>query len=122
MGVQLVDLKKDRRTVIIPICIGQVPETGEDLMADLNVTYRPSGYTANTELEFNAMLEGKWKSEMGLEFLLRLLIEWDLEEDEDVPYPLEKAALGDLPSDFITQVIRGVSEDMGKARARSNGS
>jgi hypothetical protein len=121
MGVKLVDLKRDQRTILIPISLGENAD-GEQVTEDLRVTYRPSAYTANAELDFNSKLKGDWKSEMGLAFVHTLVIEWDLEGEDGQPVAITMAALADLPSSFVGEVIAGIGKDMGKAAERSNAS
>lgn len=122
MGVKLADLTADRRKVAIPLNMGENPDTGEQNVQDLNVVYRPSAYTANTEKELNVLRQSDWKSEMGLTFLTTLVVSWDLEEDDGTPYIITKESLASLPSTFISQVMAGIAGDMGKAAARSNDS
>lgn len=121
MPVKLVDLKRDRRTVTIPVLTGN-DELGNEHFDDLKLTYRPSGYTPNAELAFNEALKDEWKSKMALDFITTLVTEWDLEGEDDAPYPITLAAVADLPTPFITSIITGIAEDMGKVRGPLNGS
>lgn len=120
MPVKLIDLKRNQRTVSIPVSMG-TNDDGEEVNEHLVVTYRPSAYTANAELNWNAKRDGDWKSEMGMQFVLDLVISWDLEDDDGV-YPITKDALAELPTDFIGLIIGGIAGDMGKAGARSSDS
>lgn len=115
MGVKLVDLKRDQRTVVIPIPVGEAD--GVVVTEDLTVTYRPSAYTGKTEQELNALSKEEWKSEMGLSFINRLVISWDLEGEDGAVFALDIESLATLPTTFIGDVIQGVAQDMGKARA-----
>ncbi len=122
MGIKLADIKADRRQITVELDMGESPETGEKVTEALVVVYRPSAYTANTELTLNSLRQSEWKSEMGLAFLEALVVSWDLEQDDGEPYPITKESLAELPSTFIAMVMYGVAGDMGKAVARSNGS
>lgn len=116
MPLKLTDLQKDRRTITFAIPIGTNETTGEEVTEELTVTYRPSAYTGKTEKELNELLKGEWKSAMGLEFVHRLVVRWDLEGEDDQPYPTSIDALSELPSTFIGEVITSVANDMGKVR------
>lgn len=143
MPVQLADLKRDRRTVTIDLPMGE-NDDGEMTTEPIVVTYRPSAYTANAELDFNDKLKGDWKSEMALAFVHTLVVEWDL-MDGDEKYPLwpqhpdnfkpdgtiksakegydhDLPCLAALPQPFMGHVIAGIAGDMGKAAAASNAS
>lgn len=116
MGIRLVDLTKDRRTLTVPIAVGE-DDAGEPTTEPLVLVYRPSAYTANTEREMNVLRESDWKSALGLSFVETLVVSWDL-EDDGKPFPIEKERLAELPSNFISAVISGIADDMGKALAR----
>lgn len=118
MGIKLADIKADRRKVAIELTLGENPETGEEVTETLNVVYRPSAYTANSELELNQLRDSNWKSEMGLRFVEMLVVSWDLEDDDGNPFPINTQSLADLPSSFIGRVVGGIGDDMGKALAR----
>lgn len=120
-GIKLADLQQDRRPIIIPIVI-QAVEVGGDLTEDLSLTYRPSAYTGKTEKELNELAKGEWKSEMGLQFVKKLVVSWDLETDDGKPFPIEIDNLAELPSSFVGEVISGIADDMGKDRRNSKSS
>lgn len=115
MAVKLVDLQRDQRTVKVDIPIAE-DDDGAVIYDQLVVTYRPSAYTGKTEKELNEILKGDVKSAMGIEFVKRLVISWDLEAEDGSPYPLSEDALYELPGTFIGDVITGVAGDMGKVR------
>lgn len=110
MPIKLVDLKRDQRTIEIPIGIG------DDAEETLTVTYKPSEYSSKTEAELNTILQGDVKSLMGTTFVQRLVLSWDLIGDDGEPYPITLDSLAELPSTFIGDVVGGVAKDMGKAR------
>lgn len=142
--VKVSDLTSNRTTITVQIPMG-LNEDGEMMHEPLVVVYRPNAYTANTELDLNEKRDSTWKSALGLSFVNALIESWDLQTDDGEPYPLwiehpdnlagdggrksvkdgynsDLPCLAALPSNFIGQVIEGVSEDMGGDEADSSGS
>lgn len=119
MGVKLADLQRDKRTIEFPVRVGE-SDTGEELTEQVTLTYRPSKYTGKTEKELNALGKDEWKSALGLTFITTLVISWDVQDEDDTPFPLEIERLSELPSSFVGECISAIADDMGKVRRSSS--
>lgn len=115
MPVKITDLQRDKRSIEFMVNVGE-NEVGEALQEMVKLTYRPSAYTGKMERELNELQKGEWKSALGITFLQRLIIEWDVEDVDGTPFPMDTERLAELPSPFIGEVITGIADDMGKSR------
>lgn len=121
MPIKLTDLKRDRRTLTIPIVVGQ-DELTNDVTEDLVLTYQPSKNTPRSEQAFNEALKDEWKSKAAIGFLTNMVVDWDLQDDGGDPYPITEDAMAELPQAFLTAIIKAIGDDMGKGQAPSSDS
>ncbi len=75
--------------------------------ATLNVVYRPLTYTVR---EMDALGESK-DTERIIKTMLRLLVSWDLTDENDTPVPIETEPLRDVPTHIFTGIIKAVGKD-----------
>lgn len=88
------------------IAFGDAPE---DV---LTVVYRPGVLTPRmlVELEeLDEMSAGK-QTEAVVALLPRIIVSWDLADDDGTPYPLEPDALMDLPLDVLMTVMQAITD------------
>lgn len=101
MPIRLSELTSDERTIAV--------EIGEEL---LTVTYRPGGYTPEVE---DAMRSQNEKNRPGnglAAALSRLVMEWDLTEDNGEAVEISLERLRKLPVEFLTRVTNAITTDM----------
>ncbi len=76
--------------------------------ATLNVVYRPLTYTV-TELE--KMEAGDARAAQVVDSMLRLLVSWDLTDEDENPVPLTEEALREVPTHIFTGIMQAVGKD-----------
>lgn len=101
MPLTLTDLMQDERTFTLTY-----------LDEELEVTYRPSGYTPEVEDRFQSKIEANRSSNSFAEFLAGILVKWNLESEDGSPYPTDVSALRKLPSRFLSRVVSEITTDM----------
>lgn len=112
---KLTDLVADRATVAVPF-------DG----ASLKVTYRPGAITPKVQAAvFKAQREQDVNA--GLcQPLSKLLVRWDLTDDEGETVPTTAESLADLPAQLLMRVLEAITDDMAPNPPRgddsSNGS
>lgn len=97
--IELADLVNDRKELTI--------ETG---VGELNVTYRPSAFTAATEDRYIDQIERKRVNMAYVEALVEIVDEWDL-VSEGQPVVLDRETLSTLPSVFLSDVFWAIVQD-----------
>lgn len=104
--MQLSDIVSDQRKIVAHLSQG-----------DLNITYRPSGYTAEVESQ---VMDGLSARPVGTlcTILAPMLIDWDLMDGEN-GFPVREDALGRLPAGFLIAVLQAIMEDMRPNPTRS---
>ncbi len=75
--------------------------------ATLNLVYRPLSYTVK-EME-DATKDRDPKNIVRT--MQRLLVEWDLTDDDNNPIPLSDEALVEIPSHIFTGIMQAVAKD-----------
>lgn len=120
MGLRLSSATSKARSLVVPF------EGG-----DLSVSYRPASYTV---AELDALQADARNTARIVESMLRTLVSWDLEYDEDsapepalvgTVIPLETEALTvTVPTSVFVEVMRKMQEDQqaGEAGAPSDAS
>lgn len=78
----------------------------------LNITYRPSGMTPETEDRLHAMAAEKRGGASLIALLVDVLASWDLLGDDDQPYPISVESLSRLPTLFLSRVAEGIMRDI----------
>lgn len=101
MPITLEDLNRDTRTCTV-----------EFAGASAEVTYKPTGYTPETEDRFQSALDSKRSTQAFVEFIASTVIAWDVLDDNQQPYPLEIEDLRKLPGRFLTAVVNAITRDM----------
>jgi hypothetical protein len=97
--INLADLVKDQRKLTVKT------EAGE-----LNVTYRPSAFTAATEERYVDQIEHKRVNMAYVDALVEILDEWDLVDDAQ-PVSLDRETLSTLPSAFLADIFWSIVTD-----------
>lgn len=101
MGIRISQLVSDQRTVSVPV-------DGEQV----SVTYRPGGFTPETEDRLHQHEEDQRGGAALVELLEGCLTSWDLEGDDGQALPVDAAQLRTLPIRFLGQVVKAIAEDM----------
>ena len=101
MPVSITHLVRDRRTVTVPV--------GDE---SLTVTYRPSGFTTETETRLRQYADDQRGGAALVALLTDCLVEWDLLDEAGKPLPINAKVLSGLPTLFLVQVVRAITEDM----------
>jgi len=101
MPVSITHLVRDRRTVTVPV--------GDE---SLTVTYRPGGFTPETEARLRQYADDQRGGAALVALLADCLVEWDLLDEAGKPLPINAKALSSLPTLFLSQVVQAISEDM----------
>lgn len=83
-----------------------------DDLGDLHITYVPGMLTPEVEDELQEALEQPGSGKFVCEFASRLIEEWDLLDDDDVPIPLTAEGLKQVPIPFMGDVLAKIREDM----------
>lgn len=73
----------------------------------LNVVFNPMAYTPAFENEVAEMAEEKPSGAM-VHATVKLLLEWDLEDGEGQPIPLEEEAVTQVPVGVLAQIFRQI--------------
>lgn len=98
--INLANLVKDRRDLVIEI-------GGE---GELNVTYKPSQFTAATEERYIDLIEKKRVNMAYVDALVEILDAWDLVDDGE-PVPMDQETLSGLPSEFLAEIFWAIVND-----------
>ena len=77
----------------------------------LNVVYRPSRITPAAQEEFAEAVDRAGNGPAAAAMLGRVLIGWDL-EDDDGPYPHDEKSLRQLPIAFVGSVFGAIMRDL----------
>ncbi len=101
MPVSITHLVRDRRTVTVPV--------GDE---SLTVTYRPSGFTPETEARLRQYADDQRGGAALVALLADCLVDWDLLAEDGEPVPISIKTLNSLPTLFLSQVVQAISEDM----------
>ena len=99
--MRLSDLAKDRRTVTVTVNGGTV-----------SVTYRPGGITPQSEDALRELIAEQRAGASLVAMLSGILVEWDLQDDEGQPYPMDAESLRRLPTVFLSAIAEGISADL----------
>lgn len=99
--MRISDLTRDRRTVAVQIGDGVV-----------NVTYRPGGITPESEDRLREMISEQRVGASLVALLSGVLLDWDLTDDDGVPYPTTPEALSKLPTLALMAVAQAISESI----------
>lgn len=106
MPVTLSQLKANTRTIVVPYEQDEV-----------RLTYQPSQMTPVVESEINAASRDGDVGPM-LQAMSKLIVEWDVMEDDKKALPHTVEVLAGLPNAFLMAIFRAIQEDMApKARA-----
>jgi hypothetical protein len=100
--MKLSTVKSERKKLTIPM---------EDL-GDLHLTYIPGMLTPEIEDELQESFEHPGSGRFATDFISRLVEEWDLLDDDDVPIPLTIEGLRPVPIPFLGDVLAAIREDM----------
>lgn len=94
---------------------------------DLHVEYRPTSYTPAevVALQEATPTTGKRMSaaaqrealDRTIETMLRLIVSWDLEDEDGRTIPLTREALRDVPLNVFHEVQRAIAEDQAAGEA-----
>lgn len=76
--------------------------------ATLHFEYRPLTYTVE---EMERMQEGTPRAGAIVDSMLKLLVSWDLTDDDEQPIPLDEDALRKVPSHIFTGIMQAVGKD-----------
>lgn len=100
MGISVSHIKNNTRSVDVPF--------GDET---IHIVYRPSEWTPSIEKEWQDS-EGSATENM-LQFLSRLVIDWDIYEDDEETkkLPITPESLEVLPTQIGMGIIRAVSDD-----------
>lgn len=102
MAIRLCDLLKDERELAIEAEGGEV----------LNVVYRPSAITAETQDLYFELLERSRVGAGQAELLAQRLVSWDLTDDEGVELGVDVGTLRKIPVDVLSFVNGAIVADM----------
>jgi len=78
----------------------------------LNVVYRPSGLTPETEDRLQEMVKEQRGGASLIVLLREILVSWDLLDDNDQPLPVDERTLRGLPITLLSRVAEAISDDM----------
>lgn len=78
----------------------------------LNVVYKPSGLTPETEDALYELADAQRGGATLIAFLQDMLVSWDLLGEDDKPLPVNEATLRSLPVLFLSQIVEAISNDM----------
>lgn len=101
MPVSITHLRKNERTV--------TKDYGEH--GSLTITWRPGELTPHDEASISDAVEQGRMSTATAEALLRIVVAWDLLDDEGETIPLTSDALAALPSSVLDEVWTIVRND-----------
>lgn len=101
MSVRVANLSANTKSVTIDI-------DGETL----NITYRPSGMTPETEDRLHAMAAERRGGASLITLLVDVLASWDLLGNDERPYPITTESLAKLPTLFLSKVAEGIMQDI----------
>jgi len=94
--------------------------------AELHVTYRPISYTmeqldeiqAKTEETGGSAEERRARLDRVLDIMTRLVVSWDLTDDEDVVInPENRDAMRKIPMNVFTEILAAVRKDQSAGEA-----
>lgn len=101
MPVSIAHLVQDRRTITVPV--------GDE---SLTITYRPGGFTPETEARLRQYADDQRGGAALVALLADCLVEWDLVDEKGKPLPINAKTLSGLPVLFLTQLAQAITEDM----------
>lgn len=101
MPITIGALLADRRTISLVI--------GEDT---LNITYRPSGMTPESEERLDTFVREKKVGASLVALLLDVLVEWDLLGEDGKPLAVDAATLKKLPLSFLGLLVSEIGKDL----------
>jgi hypothetical protein len=108
--MELADLIRDERTLTVRVAAGE-----------LEITYRPSAFTAAAEEKYLDAIENKRVNLAYAQALSEILTGWDLTRDGE-PVPITLDELKHLPAEFLAEVFLAIVQDnrMGGKETRKN--
>lgn len=83
--------------------------TMEWLGKTLNLKVAVAYYTPEFEESLDKEIDDKRPSQKLVKWILSLVKEWDLLQDDGTVYPLEEKAVNKLPTEFLGEVVRLVT-------------
>lgn len=101
MPIRLADLENDERTCEVEY----EGETG-------NITYRPSLYTPALEDEYQTSMETNRPTGAMCKMLAKILVAWEVLDEEGEPIAIEFEVLRQLPGRFITVMMNAITSDI----------
>jgi len=110
MAIELADLLRDERKLTVKVAAGE-----------LEITYRPSAFTAAAEERYLDAIENKRVNYAYAQALSEILTDWDLTRNGEV-IPIIPDELKHLPAEFLADVFLAVVQDnrMGGKETRKN--
>lgn len=108
--MELSDLIRDERNLAVNV--------GDEI---LNVTYRPSGFTAAAEEKYLDAIERRRVNMAFVEALCEILTSWDLVQDGE-PVSITLESLKMLPAKLLSDIFMAIVEDnrLGGKETRKN--
>jgi len=88
----------------------------------LHIVYNPQGYSGAVEKKVNELRDSEQSAHAVIELLLTMLIEWDLQNDDGTPFPVEAEPMEQLPTTFLADVMGAIAEEIRKAAEAGNSS
>lgn len=113
MPIRLSDLEKDHRTCTFSV--------GEE---KAQITYRPSAYTPELESSIMDEMDQTRLGKMLAELLSKILIEWEIVDDQGNMIPPTKENLMKFPVTVLSQIMDTVGSDLqssGETKKNSGG-
>jgi hypothetical protein len=100
MAIRLSDLTKETRKVSVDVGASE----------PLEIEYRTRAYTA--ELEDNITGAQERPATALAQMLKKLIVAWNLVDDDGKPYPLDDAHLSKLPVQVMIAIFQAIADDM----------
>jgi len=100
MAIRLSDLTKETRKVSVNVGASE----------PLEVEYRTRAYTA--ELEDSITSAQERPATALAQMLKKLIVAWNLVDDDGKPYPLDDVNLSKLPVQVMIAIFQAIAEDM----------
>lgn len=76
------------------------------------VDYRAGELTLGVGDEIRAAVDGGFVSDVGKVVLKRILVDWDLQDDNGDPLGVGDEAINSVPLPFIGQVLQAIQDDI----------
>lgn len=81
--------------------------------AELHVKYRPMSYTP-AELDKMQAEAAQTKGKVGdrlVDSMIRMIESWDLTDEDEVPIPIERDALREVPSNVYMAIMKVINQE-----------